>query len=57
MTDREVVRIAREIGPRRLIGLSFICNPYGPAMVNRLIVYIIAYQIAGLIQTLRGRED
>jgi agmatinase len=47
MTDYEVIRIAFEIGKRGLSGLSFICIPPGSAVVYRVIVYVIAYLLAG----------
>jgi agmatinase len=49
MTDYEVLRIAHEIGKRGLTALSFICIPPGSAVIYRLIVYIIAYLMAGLL--------
>ena len=51
MTDYEVLRIAHEVGRRGLAGLSFICIPPGSAVVYRLIVYVIAYLMAGLAVT------
>ena len=53
MTDYEVIRVAHEIGRRGLSGLSFICIPPGSAVVYRLIVYVIAYLMVGLVQ---GRQ-
>lgn len=49
MTDYEVLRIAQEIGQRGLAALSFICIPPGSAVVYRLIVYVIAYLMAGIV--------
>lgn len=49
MTDYEVLRIAREIGLRGLDALSFICIPPGSPVVYRLIVYVIAYLMAGMV--------
>lgn len=48
MTDYEVIRIAHEIGKRGLTGLSFICIPPGSAVIYRVIVYVIAYLLAGM---------
>jgi len=48
MSDFEVIRIAHEIGLRGLAGLSFICIPPGSAVAYRVIVYVIAYLLAGL---------
>lgn len=48
MSDYEVIRIAHEIGKRGLAGLSFICIPPGSPVVYRVIVYCIAYLLAGL---------
>lgn len=50
MSDYEVIRIAHEIGRRGLTSMSFICIPPGSKSVYRLIVYIIAYLMAGLIE-------
>ena len=50
MTDYEVIRIAHEIGRRGLSGLSFICIPPGSAVIYRLIVYVIAYLLVGLVE-------
>ena len=49
MSDYEVLRIAHEVGKRGLAALSFICIPPGSAVVYRLIVYVIAYLMAGLV--------
>lgn len=49
MTDYEVIRVAHEIGLRGLTGMSFICIPPGSAVVYRLIVYIIAYLMVGMV--------
>ena len=54
MSDYEVIRIANQIGQRGLTGMSFICIPPGSAVIYRLIVYVIAYLMAGLIQ---GRDS
>jgi agmatinase len=48
MTDYEVIRLAYEIGKRRLAGLSFICIPPGSAIIYRVIVYTIMYLFAGM---------
>ena len=48
MTDYEVLRIAHEIGRRGLAAMSFICIPPGSAVIYRLIVYVIAYLMAGV---------
>jgi agmatinase len=48
MTDFEVIRVAHEIGRRGLAGMSFICIPPGSAIVYRVIVYTIAYLLAGM---------
>lgn len=48
MYDHEVLRIAYEIGRRGIAGLSFICIPPGSAVVYRLIVYVIAFLMAGM---------
>ncbi|MEE8122772.1 MAG: arginase family protein [Alphaproteobacteria bacterium] len=53
MSDFEVIRVAHEIGRRGLAGMSFICIPPGSAVVYRLITYIIAYLMVGLVQ---GRQ-
>jgi agmatinase len=50
MSDYEVIRIAHEIGRRGLTAMSFICIPPGSKSVYRLIVYIIAYLMAGLVE-------
>ncbi len=50
MSDFEVICIAHEIGLRGLTGMSFICIPPGSAVVYRMIVYVIAYLMVGLIQ-------
>ncbi len=51
MTDYEVLRIANELGRRGLTGMSFICIPPGSNVVYRLIVYVIMFLMAGLVQT------
>lgn len=48
MTDYEVIRIAFEIGKRGLTGMSFICIPPGSAIIYRVIVYVIAFLLAGM---------
>jgi agmatinase len=48
MSDYEIIRLAHEIGKRGLTGMSFICIPPGSMVTYRLIVYIIAFLIAGL---------
>ena len=48
MTDFEVIRVAHEIGRRGLTGMSFICIPPGSAIVYRVVVYTIAYLLAGM---------
>ncbi len=48
MTDYEIIRLAHEIGKRGLTGMSFICIPPGSMVTYRLIVYIIAFLIAGV---------
>ena len=48
MSDYEVIRIAHEIGLRGLTGMSFICIPPGSAVTYRVIVYVIAYLMAGM---------
>tara|TARA_Y100001934_G_scaffold206373_1_gene244031 strand:+ start:2585 stop:3640 length:1056 start_codon:yes stop_codon:yes gene_type:complete len=48
MTDYEIIRLAHEIGKRGLTGMSFICIPPGSMVTYRLIVYIIAFLIAGI---------
>jgi len=48
MSDYEVIRTAYEIGRRGVSGLSFICIPPGSAAVYRVIVYVVAYMMAGL---------
>lgn len=50
MTDYEVIRIANEIGQRGLSGMSFICIPPGSKIVYRVIVYVIMYLMAGIIE-------
>ena len=50
MTDYEAIRIANEIGRRGLTGMSFICIPPGSKIVYRVIVYIIMYLMAGLVE-------
>ncbi len=50
MSDYEVIRIAHEIGKRGLTSMSFICIPPGSNSIYRLIVYIIAYLMAGLVK-------
>ena len=49
LTEYEVLRIAHEVGLRGLAGFSFICIPPGSAAVYRLIVYVIAYVLAGRV--------
>ena len=49
MSDYEVIRIAHEIGKRGLTGFSFICIPPGSAVSYRVIVYVIAYLLAGMV--------
>jgi agmatinase len=51
MTDYEVIRVAHEIGKRGLTGMSFICIPPGSAISYRVIVYVIAYLLAGMALT------
>lgn len=48
MSDYEVIRTAYEVGLRGLTGMSFICIPPGSAVIYRVIVYVIAYLMAGL---------
>ena len=48
MTYYEIIRLAHEIGKRGLTGMSFICIPPGSMVTYRLIVYIIAFLIAGV---------
>ena len=48
MTDFEVIRVAHEIGRRGLTGMSFICIPPGSAVIYRVLVYTIAYLLAGM---------
>jgi|TARA_Y100000310_G_C20630244_1_gene788245 agmatinase len=48
MSDYEIIRLAHEIGKRGLTGMSFICIPPGSMVTYRLIVYVIAFLIAGL---------
>jgi agmatinase len=48
LTDYEVIRIAHEIGRRGCDALSFICIPPGSPVIYRVIVYVIAYFMAGL---------
>ena len=55
MTDYEIIRLAHEIGKRGLTGMSFICIPPGSMVTYRLIVYIIAFLIAGLALSRRNR--
>ncbi|MBT4889723.1 MAG: agmatinase [Rhodospirillales bacterium] len=50
MTDYEVLRIANEVGLRGLTGMSFICIPPGSKLVYRLIVYVVMYLMAGLVE-------
>jgi agmatinase len=50
MTDYEVIRIANEIGRRGLSGMSFICIPPGSKIVYRVIVYVLTYLMAGLVE-------
>ena len=54
MTDYEVIRIAHEIGRRGLTAMSFICIPPGSKSIYRLIVYVIAYLMAGLVEGRRA---
>ena len=54
MTDYEIIRLSHEIGKRGLTGMSFICIPPGSMVTYRLIVYVIAFLIAGL--ALSGRQ-
>ena len=48
MTDYEIIRLAHKISKRGLTGMSFICIPPGSMVTYRLIVYIIAFLIAGI---------
>jgi len=50
MSDYEVLRIANELGKRGLTGMSFICIPPNSNVIYRLIVYIVMFLMAGLIQ-------
>ncbi len=50
MSDYEVLRIANEVGRRGLGGMSFICIPPGSKIVYRLIVYVVMYLMAGLVE-------
>ena len=54
MTDYEIIRLAHEIGKRGLTGMSFICIPPGSMVTYRLIVYVIAFLIAGLALSRRN---
>lgn len=54
MTDYEVIRLGYEIGRRGLNGLSFLCIPPGSLVVYRVIVYVIMYVLAGIIE---GKKD
>jgi agmatinase len=56
MTDFEVIRTAFEIGRRGLSGMSFICIPPGSSIIYRVIVYTIAYLLAGLAVTKAARN-
>jgi|APSaa5957512535_1039671.scaffolds.fasta_scaffold02633_4 agmatinase len=56
MTDYEAIRIANEIGRRGLTGMSFICIPPGSKIVYRVIVYIIMYLMAGMVES-RNAEN
>jgi len=56
MSDYEVLRIANEVGRRGLTGMSFICIPPGSQIVYRLIVYIVMFLMAGLVQG-RASDD
>ena len=47
MTDYEIIRLAHEIGKRGPTGMSSIYIPPGSMVTYRLIVYIIAFLIAG----------
>jgi len=53
MSEYQVLRIAHEVGRRGLTGMSFICIPPGSKIVYRLVVYVIMYLLAGLIE---GRQ-
>jgi len=53
MTEYEVLRVAHEVGLRGCAGFSFICIPPGSAAVYRLIVYVIAYMLAGRVLAAR----
>lgn len=55
LSDYEVIRIAHEIGKRGCNALSFICIPPGSAVIYRVIVYVIAFFLAGL--ALRGAAN
>lgn len=55
MTDYEVIRIANEVGRRGLTGMSFICIPPGSKIVYRVIVYVVMYLMAGLIERANGK--
>ena len=57
MSDYEVLRIANEVGRRGLTGMSFICIPPGSKIIYRLIVYVILYLMAGLVQRDRKADE
>lgn len=48
LSDYEVIRIAHEIARRGCNALSFICIPPGSPVMYRVIVYVIAYFMAGV---------
>ena len=48
LSDYEVIRLAHEIGLRGVTAFSFICIPPGSPVQYRVIVYVIAYLLAGV---------
>jgi agmatinase len=55
MSDYEVIRLGYEIGKRGLDGLSFLCIPPGSFVTYRVIVYVIMYMLAGIVESGRHR--
>jgi agmatinase len=51
MSDYEVIRLGYEIGRRGLDGLSFLCIPPGSLVTYRVIVYVIMYMLAGIVES------
>jgi agmatinase len=56
LSDYEVIRLAHEIGLRGVTAFSFICIPPGSPVQYRVIVYVIAYLLAGVALSRRTTD-